>query len=225
MLNFEIPVYDKEGNLKEDKVKISLEKKIRKKDNLISEVIRREESNKRVSTADTKTKGKVRGGGIKPWRQKGTGRARAGSIRSPLWKGGGVIFGPTKEKNYTKKINKKMRQNALVFAIFDKIKENKFFILETPSFKKTKEFYEHIYKIIGEENKKKREIKIVYFVDQSEKNVGQYISNINKLKVLFSPNLKDIVWADILISSPSAFKNNVEKRLNVYESSRDKKSN
>ena len=84
MLNFEIPVYDKEGNLKKDKVKISLEKKIRKKDNLISEVIRREESNKRVSTADTKTKGKVRGGGIKPWRQKGTGRARAGSIRSPL---------------------------------------------------------------------------------------------------------------------------------------------
>ena len=155
MLNFEIPVYDKEGNLKEDKVKISLEKKIRKKDNLISEVIRREESNKRVSTADTKTKGKVRGGGIKPWRQKGTGRARAGSIRSPLWKGGGVIFGPTKEKNYTKKINKKMRQNALVFAIFDKIKENKFFILETPSFKKRKNFINKFIKLFAERTKKK----------------------------------------------------------------------
>lgn len=78
-------------------------------------------TNSREALAHTKTRTNVRGGGKKPWKQKGTGRARAGSIRSPLWIGGGIIFGPLKERNYSLNINKKMKRKALLMALSDKI--------------------------------------------------------------------------------------------------------
>src|SRR3989339_1860577 len=74
----------------------------------------------RESWADTKGKGEVRGGGKKPWQQKGTGRARHGSIRSPIWKGGGVTFGPKTERNYDVKINLKEKQLALKMCLSDR---------------------------------------------------------------------------------------------------------
>ena len=77
------------------------------KDSLVHQVYVAHISNARKTLAHTKTKGEVRGGGKKPWKQKGTGRARHGSIRSPLWKGGGITFGPRSERNFSKKINKR----------------------------------------------------------------------------------------------------------------------
>jgi len=87
-------------------------------------------ANARQAWAHTKNKGEVRGGGRKPWKQKGTGRARHGSIRSPLWVGGGVTFGPLKTRNYKQKINKKMNQLAVKMCLSDKAFNDKFVVLE-----------------------------------------------------------------------------------------------
>ena len=86
---------------------------------IVHRSLRLQMANNRQGTASTKTRSEVRGGGRKPWRQKGTGRARAGSIRSPLWRGGGVIFGP-KPKVVTHKLNKKEFQLALRTLLFNK---------------------------------------------------------------------------------------------------------
>jgi large subunit ribosomal protein L4 len=98
---------------------------------LVHQVIVSQQSNRRVVMANTKGRGEVRWGGKKPWAQKHTGKARHGSIRSPLWKGGGVTFGPTKERVFTKKINKKMRILALFAVLSAKARENALVVLDT----------------------------------------------------------------------------------------------
>lgn len=94
-------------------------------------------ANQRQGTADTKTRGEVAGGGKKPWRQKGTGRARHGSIRSPIWRHGGTVFGPQKEKVYGGKINKKARRLALKMALSSKTEGN-LLVVDTIEFSQPK---------------------------------------------------------------------------------------
>lgn len=100
---------------------------------LVHQVVVSLESNKRTPIAHTKERGDVRGGGKKPWQQKGTGRARHGSIRSPLWKGGGVTFGPRNDKNYKKKINRKMKTKALYTILSRKLKDGELLFIDTIS--------------------------------------------------------------------------------------------
>lgn len=95
----------------------------------VKEVIVAINANNRQGTHSTKTRGEVRGGGKKPWRQKGTGRARAGSIRSPLWVGGGVVFGP-KPRDYSKKINAKVKALAFSRALFDRASAGEIAVIE-----------------------------------------------------------------------------------------------
>ncbi len=95
----------------------------------VKEVIVAINANNRQGTHSTKTRGEVRGGGKKPWRQKGTGRARAGSIRSPLWSGGGVVFGP-KPRDYSKKINGKVKSLAFSRALFDRASAGEIAVIE-----------------------------------------------------------------------------------------------
>lgn len=108
---------------------------------LVKQAVDAESANARVPVAHVKGRGEVSGGGKKPWRQKGTGRARHGSIRSPIWVGGGVTHGPTKDKIFSKKINKTMRRKALLVALSQKVRDNEVIILDTLSFAnpKTKE--------------------------------------------------------------------------------------
>lgn len=84
----------------------------------------------RAGTACTKSRGMVRGGGAKPWRQKGTGRARAGSSRNPIWRGGGTVFGPQANRNYTKKVNKKVRRLALARAFSERLEAGDVIVIE-----------------------------------------------------------------------------------------------
>ncbi len=97
---------------------------------LVHQVVLAMQANKRKNTAHTKTRADVQGGGKKPWRQKGLGRARHGSIRSPIWRGGGVTFGPRKEKVYFQKINKKMKRKALLVALSQKTRDKEILILD-----------------------------------------------------------------------------------------------
>ena len=93
-------------------------------EDLIHQAVLVEEANSRQVIAHTKNRREVSGGGRKPWRQKGTGRARVGSNRSPIWIGGGITFGPRKTRIFRKKLNQKMRAKALAIALSDKVKEN-----------------------------------------------------------------------------------------------------
>lgn len=100
------------------------------KPSLVEQAVVTQRANARVAIAHTKTRSEVRGGGRKPWKQKGTGRARHGSIRSPIWRGGGVTFGPRSNRNFSKKMNKKERQKALFMTLSDKVASERLVLLD-----------------------------------------------------------------------------------------------
>ncbi len=106
----------------------------KKNDALVHQVVLAMQANARTAVADTKGRGDGRGGGKKPWKQKGTGRARHGSIRSPIWRGGGTTHGPLKEKNYSQKINKKMRAKALAVVLSQKLSDGRVLFVDTVAF-------------------------------------------------------------------------------------------
>jgi len=130
-------------------IEINVESKdVKNKGVLFNRVVRAMLMNARQGTASTKTRGEVSGGGKKPWRQKGTGRARAGSIRSPLWVGGGVVFGP-KPRDYDLKMNKKEKKLAFTQALAQRIEDGGLIVLDGLKFEKpkTKEAYELVKKL------------------------------------------------------------------------------
>ncbi len=108
------------------------------KPEVVHEVFVAQTNNRRQPWADTKNRGEVSGGGKKPWQQKGTGRARHGSIRSPIWKGGGVAFGPLTERNYRTKINKQKRRGAIRMCLSDKAQNGALYVVDSFSFDEPK---------------------------------------------------------------------------------------
>lgn len=132
------PVYNQQGEKVEEislpdnvfDVKMNLD--------LLNQAVRIYRNNRRQGTAHAKTRADVSGGGRKPWRQKGTGRARHSSIRSPIWIGGGVTFGPTKQKVYSRKLPKKMKRLALLMALSEKARANSILILDKIDFEQAK---------------------------------------------------------------------------------------
>jgi len=103
---------------------------VKPKMSLVHEAAVAQAANARRAIANTKTRGEVRGGGKKPWKQKGTGRARHGSIRSPIWVGGGITFGPRANRNFSVKINRKAKQKALFMSLSDKLAHGNLIVLE-----------------------------------------------------------------------------------------------
>lgn len=125
-----IPVYNSAGKkISETEVPADLFA-VAMKPEIVKQVLMAISANQRQPLAHTKGRSEVRGGGRKPWRQKGTGRARHGSIRSPLWIGGGVTFGPTKDRNWQQKVNKKVRRLALKMMLSEKARQEKILVLD-----------------------------------------------------------------------------------------------
>jgi large subunit ribosomal protein L4 len=130
-MSVKVAVYNQTGKKIEDLELNEAVFGVKINESLVHQVYLALEANARQPWANTKDKGEVRGGGKKPWKQKGTGRARHGSIRSPLWKGGGVTFGPLNTRNYKQKINKKMNQTAVKSCFLDKALNEKMIVLDS----------------------------------------------------------------------------------------------
>ncbi|MEL6221838.1 MAG: 50S ribosomal protein L4 [Cyanobacteria bacterium J06627_8] len=183
----------------------SLDLKVAKDENashIVHRALVRQLANARQGTASSKTRSEVRGGGKKPWRQKGTGRARAGSSRSPLWKGGGVIFGP-KPRDYSVKMNKKERQLALRTALQSRAED----IVVVEKFDdqidrpKTKVVLEAIARWEIDTS-----IKILMIVDQPSENLSLSVRNVSTIRLITPGNLNiyDILAADQIVATSSA---------------------
>ncbi len=162
---------------------------------LVHQVVQSMRSNKRAGTADTKDRGEVRGGGKKPWKQKGTGQARHGSTRSPIWVGGGVTHGPLAEKNYKRKISKKMRAQALFSVLSKKFEDGEILFVDSlaPSAIKTKDAAKVVqslakisdWKTAADSNKPRVLTALYGRSDKTEKS----FRNIPSLQLVFLKNL------------------------------------
>lgn len=161
--------------------------------------VRRELANGRAETAKAKTRSEVRGGGRKPFKQKGTGRARAGSIRSPLWVGGGVIFGPTPNVNYSLKLPKKVRALAIRSAL--SAAKTKIRVVENFSFlkaPKTKDFQAFL---TGQGITTEKVLLLADYKLDENQNLKLASRNIPNVTLRLPTNLsvKDIIGADVII--------------------------
>ena len=156
---------------------------------LIYQAIAAQMAGRRTPLAHTKERGEVRGGGRKPWRQKGTGRARHGSTRSPIWRGGGITFGPRKEKVFAKKINKKAKRKALLMVLSSKVKDKELVILDKLELKepKTKLMAEIISKLF-----KKTPKSILIATPKKDKNIIRANHNLPYTKTIAADSLNII---------------------------------
>lgn len=151
---------------------------------LIYQVVRARMLNKKRPVASTKDRSEVRGSGKKPWQQKGTGRARAGSVRSPLWEGGGITFGPRPERNYKSRVPKKMAKKAFRLVLAQKESQGE--VINAPKVDlpeaKTKIFAEWLRKLVGNNSS-------LVVTDENVEMVKRAGRNIPRVKVLDSANV------------------------------------
>ena len=167
-------------------------------------------ANARQASASTKTRDEISGGGRKPWRQKGTGNARQGSIRAPQWRGGGVVFGPTPNKNYSKKQNKKERRLAVLSALSYKVIDNELVVVDSINFEtnKTKEMV-GLLSNLNLVNKK-----VLVVVEELTENVCLASRNLANVKLVTfeEVNAYDVVNADNMLITEAAL-NKLEEVL------------
>lgn len=194
-----IKVYNLEGKEVED---LDLDESVFNveiKESVVHEVFIAQMNNQREPWADTKTRGEVRGGGKKPWKQKGTGRARHGSIRSPIWKGGGVTFGPLSERNYKTKINKKTRRLATRICLSDRAQSGALWIIEDMNFvePKTKLFVEFLSKLPADQKS------FLILAGNNDKMAYRMSKNLKKIETIPVANasVMDLLQKEAIIIS------------------------
>lgn len=206
-----ISVHNLEGKKVEDMELSDSVFAVPSNDDLLHQVYVAIAGNKRASIAHTKDRSERAGSGIKPWRQKGTGNARVGERRNPVWRKGGVAFGPTKDRNFSKDVNKKMKQKAVLIALSEKIKKQELIVVSDLNIKerKTKEFAKALgnLKIAG---------KTLIGFDEAEKDMRSYSRNIEDVTNVFTRNLNvyDLLNNKTLVLSKSSLKYIEEKNAN-----------
>jgi large subunit ribosomal protein L4 len=180
---------------------------------LVHQALRVQTANSRQPLANTKGRGEVRGGGKKPWRQKGTGRARHGSIRSPIWKGGGVTHGPSNDKVLSLKINKKMRQKAIFSVLSRRLKDDEIRVIESVevSAPKTKLLADWLKAFSSKEN-------ALIIIQNENKNIFRASNNLPRVSVLdtHTLNVYDLLRHAVILIDRSA----VEEIDQHYHASR-----
>lgn len=189
-------IIDLEGKEKE---KINISDEVVKQDSneeILYQEVKRFLATRRAGTHSTKGRSEVSGGGRKPWRQKGTGNARAGSNRSPLWRGGGIIFGP-KPRDYSFKLNKKVIRKSKFIAISEKFKDKKIIVVEDMTFEspKTKKAQEIL------KNLKVTEKKVLLVLENLNNSTAKSFKNIESVLISSSKGLStyNILVADYLM--------------------------
>ncbi|MGA1046823.1 MAG: 50S ribosomal protein L4 [Minisyncoccia bacterium] len=171
-------------------------------DTLVHQVYRYQVLNTLYPVAHTKDRSEVRGGGKKPWKQKGTGRARHGSTRSPIWRTGGVTFGPTSLKNFTISINKKMKRKALFMVLSSRVANDKFVLLDDFALHQMKT--KNALSILN--NLKLDSTKTLIIFDRKNHNIEKSFSNIPNISLIPSDslNLIDVLKADTILTDISS---------------------
>lgn len=167
---------------------------------VLYDFVKMQMANKRVGTASTKTRGLVRGGGRKPWRQKGTGRARVGSTRNPLWTGGGVVFGPH-PRDYSYKLPRKVRRLAMRSALSTKVKEQSIIVVDELTFAepKTRLMVETLKSL----NAGKKTLVVIADGDANVTKSARNIPGVKPLRVDFI-NVYDLLHYDTLLITKDA---------------------
>src|SRR6185369_14888963 len=150
--------------------------------NLVHGAVRAQRNNSRHSIANTKNRGEVAGSGKKPWKQKGTGRARAGSVRSPIWRHGGITFGPTSARNWSQKLNRSTFRKALFTVLSDKVNGKKFIVVE--NFDKTAKTSELAKRLTALSDKIGLGRKFLLILDVQNKDLERAARNIQNTKIL-----------------------------------------
>lgn len=170
---------------------------------VVHQVVNAQLAARRGGNASTKTRGKVRGGGRKPWRQKGTGRARHGSIRSPLWVGGGITFGPS-PRSYDKKLTKKMRRLALRSVLTDKVARDELILVDKIELDQPKT--KAVVNILADLNLEDK--KVVLVMPEKDENLYLSARNIPNVKTLLagSVNAYDLLDNEMVIFIEEAVK-------------------
>ena len=191
-------------------------------DDLVHQVVVSQQSNLRTPVAHTKDRSEVRGGGKKPWRQKGTGQARVGSNRSPIWRGGGITFGPRNDKDYGKKINKKMKAKALFTVLSRKLKDGEIIFVDSlaftePKTAKAKEIITNLATIAGFDTlATKRKNAALFALGTKDKNTEKSFQNFGSISVDEARNLDPLdilTYKYLIVSEPENVVKFLESKL------------